>query len=53
MNCSSKSNIETPFGGNRNSGIGREDGVEGLLEYLKVKNHIWYMGDPYANPYGF
>lgn len=52
MNCSSKSNIETPFGGNRNSGIGREDGIEGLLEYLKVKNHIWYMGE-YDNPYGF
>lgn len=53
MNCSSKSNIETPFGGNRNSGLGREDGVEGLLEYLKVKNHIWYMGDEYENHFGF
>lgn len=53
MNCSSKSNIETPFGGNRNSGLGREDGVEGLLEYLKVKNHIWYMGKEYDNPFGF
>ena len=37
MNCATKSNIETPFGGNRNSGLGREDGVEGLLEYLKVR----------------
>lgn len=53
MNCTTKSNIETPFGGNRNSGLGREDGVEGLLEYLKVKNHIWYMGKQYDNPYGF
>lgn len=53
MNCTTKSNIETPFGGNRNSGLGREDGVEGLLEYLKVKNHIWYMGEQYDNPYGF
>lgn len=52
MNCTSKSNIETPFGGNKNSGIGREDGVEGIMEYLKVKNHIWRMGD-YENPYGF
>lgn len=49
MNCATKSNIETPFGGNRNSGLGREDGVEGLLEYLKVKNHIWYMGAEYDN----
>lgn len=53
MNCATKSNIETPFGGNRNSGLGREDGVEGLLEYLKVKNHIWYMGDEYDNFFGF
>ncbi len=47
MNTSAMSNIESPFGGNRNSGIGREDGMEGLLEYLKVKNHIMYVGDPY------
>ena len=53
MNCSTKSNIETPFGGNKNSGLGREDGVEGLLEYMKVKNHIWFMGPEYDNPYGF
>lgn len=53
MNCATKSNIETPFGGNRNSGLGREDGVEGLLEYLKVKNHIWYMGDEYDNFFNF
>lgn len=53
MNCATKSNIETPFGGNRNSGLGREDGVEGLLEYLKVKNHIWYMGDQYDNFFDF
>ena len=53
MNCATKSNIETPFGGNRNSGLGREDGVEGLLEYMKVKNHIWFMGDTYDNFFGF
>ncbi|WNX85484.1 aldehyde dehydrogenase family protein [Agathobaculum sp. NTUH-O15-33] len=53
MNCATKSNIETPFGGNRNSGLGREDGVEGLLEYLKVKNHIWYMGAQYDNFFDF
>lgn len=49
MNCVSKSNIETPFGGNKNSGLGREDGLEGLLEYMKVKNHIWYVGSEYEN----
>ena len=53
MNCVAKSNIETPFGGNRNSGIGREDGTEGLLEYLQVKNHIWYVAPEYDDFYGF
>jgi len=53
MNCSSKSNIETPFGGNRNSGVGREDGTEGLLEYLKVKNHILYVAPQYDNFFEF
>lgn len=47
LNTSAMSNIESPFGGNKNSGIGREDGVEGLMEYLKVKNHIMYVGEPY------
>lgn len=47
LNTSAMSNIESPFGGNRNSGLGREDGIEGLMEYLKVKNHIQYMGEPY------
>ncbi|MDR0886604.1 MAG: aldehyde dehydrogenase family protein [Clostridiales Family XIII bacterium] len=53
LNCSSKSNIETPFGGNRNSGLGREDGTEGLLEYMKVKNHIMYIAPEYENAYNF
>lgn len=53
MNCVSKSNIETPFGGNRNSGLGREDGLEGLLEYMKTKNHILYVAPEYDNFFEF
>ena len=30
--------IEVPFGGNRNSGFGREKGLEGLRSYCKVKS---------------
>lgn len=52
MNTSAMSNIESPFGGNKNSGLGREDGIEGLMEYLKVKNHIMYIGDPYFDLFG-
>jgi acyl-CoA reductase-like NAD-dependent aldehyde dehydrogenase len=30
--------VEVPFGGYKNSGIGREKGVEGLLHYTQVKS---------------
>ena len=52
MNCVAKSNIETPFGGNKNSGIGREDGTEGLLEYLRTKNHSLYVAPDYDDADG-
>ena len=29
--------LNSPFGGNKQSGIGREDGVAGLTEYLRPK----------------
>ncbi|MCL5069916.1 MAG: aldehyde dehydrogenase family protein [Actinobacteria bacterium] len=40
MNTNMKSNMEAPYGGNKNSGFGREKGMIGLMEYLKVKNNI-------------
>ncbi len=33
-----------PYGGYKNSGIGRECGVEGLLAYTQIKNAIVYAG---------
>jgi len=53
LNTNVFSRIEAPYGGNKNSGIGREDGRVGLLEYLRVKNNVLFVGRRYDNPYGF
>jgi acyl-CoA reductase-like NAD-dependent aldehyde dehydrogenase len=45
VNIQNGSQIAWPFGGNKNSGMGREYGVFGLHEYLKVKNNVWNMGE--------
>ena len=47
------SKIEAPYGGNKNSGLGREDGTVGLKEYLKVKNNVLYIAKDYDNFYNF
>jgi aldehyde dehydrogenase (NAD+) len=46
------SKIEASYGGNKQSGLGREGGVVGLMEYLKCKNNVIYTG-PKDNYYGF
>jgi acyl-CoA reductase-like NAD-dependent aldehyde dehydrogenase len=43
VNMENGSQMHTPFGGNKNSGIGREYGTYGLHEYLKIKNNVWNM----------
>ncbi|MGA2547654.1 MAG: aldehyde dehydrogenase family protein [Rectinemataceae bacterium] len=53
MNTNVRSRMEAPYGGNKNSGIGREYAMIGLKEYLKVKNTILYLAGEYENPYGF
>jgi aldehyde dehydrogenase (NAD+) len=53
MNTNVMSKIEAPYGGNKNSGLGREDGTIGLKEYLKVKNNILFVGKEYDNFYDF
>jgi aldehyde dehydrogenase (NAD+) len=53
MNTNVMSKIEAPYGGNKDSGLGREDGTIGLKEYLKVKNNILFVGQNYDNFYSF
>lgn len=53
MNTNVMSKIEAPYGGNKDSGLGREDGAIGLKEYLKVKNNILFVGKGYDNFYDF
>jgi acyl-CoA reductase-like NAD-dependent aldehyde dehydrogenase len=43
VNMANLAQMAAPFGGNKNSGLGREYGRIGLHEYLKVKNHLWNM----------
>ncbi len=51
VNMPNGSQMNSPFGGNKNSGLGREYGVFGLHEYLKIKNNMWYMGKKSYNYY--
>lgn len=52
MNTNVMSKIEASYGGNKLSGIGREGGVVGLMEYLKCKNNVLFLGDE-GNYYNF
>lgn len=42
--------VELPFGGHKQSGIGRENGVEGLQQWMQVKSVYVEMGDVWC-PY--
>lgn len=53
LNTNVMSKIEAPYGGNKNSGLGREDGRIGLKEYMKVKNNVLFIGKEYDNFYKF
>jgi len=52
MNTNVMSKIEASYGGNKMSGVGREGGVVGIMEYLKCKNNVHYIG-PEDNYYKF
>jgi len=41
----------TPFGGYKASGLGRENGMEAIKEYLQTKSVWFHTGGDVANPY--
>lgn len=41
----------SPFGGYKDSGIGRENGIDAVREYLQVKSVWMNAGAPVPNPY--
>ena len=47
INDSAKHFFGTPFGGTKNSGLGREESMEELLGYLEVKAVHTILGDPH------
>lgn len=51
VNTYRSTSYTTPFGGYKASGLGRENGVEAIKEYLQVKSVWLYSGGDVANPF--
>jgi len=52
VNTPNMARMNAPFGGNKNSGLGREYGLVGLHEYLRTKNTFWNMAFGYPEEQG-
>jgi (Z)-2-((N-methylformamido)methylene)-5-hydroxybutyrolactone dehydrogenase len=51
VNTYRSTSYTTPFGGYKASGLGRENGLDAIREYLQTKSVWFYTGGPAANPY--
>ena len=51
VNTYRSTSYTTPFGGYKASGLGRENGMEAIKEYLQTKSVWFYTGGDVANPY--
>ncbi len=51
VNTYRSTSYTTPFGGYKASGLGRENGLEAIKEYLQVKSVWFHTGGDVANPY--
>ncbi len=53
VNTYKQFSVSTPFGGWRDSGLGREKGREGIFQYMEQKSMYWGTNEqplPWANP---
>ena len=51
VNTYRSTSYTTPFGGYKSSGLGRENGIEAIYEYLQTKSVWLYSGGDVANPF--
>jgi aldehyde dehydrogenase (NAD+) len=51
VNTYRSTSYTTPFGGIKSSGLGRENGLQAIREYLQTKSVWFHTGAPVANPY--
>jgi len=51
VNTYRSTSYTTPFGGYKASGLGRENGIEAIREYLQVKSVWLYSGGDVSNPF--
>lgn len=51
VNTYRSTSYTTPFGGYKSSGLGRENGIEAIHEYLQTKSVWLYSGGDVANPF--
>ncbi len=51
VNTYRSTSYTTPFGGYKASGMGRENGIEAIKEYLQTKSIWFYSGGDVANPF--
>ncbi len=45
VNCNSSVHLEAPFGGYKKSGMGRDLGMQGLVNFTEIKNVFIFMGE--------
>ncbi len=51
VNTYRSTSYTSPFGGFKSSGLGRENGMDAIYDYLQVKSVWFYTGSPVDNPY--